>query len=161
MSNRTKTNNNDVSPSFASLFPDFEPQAPIDNIETNSNISIKGDTIDEKLNTIRTETYSSNESISLEEYCVVICEWLRINKQAYSILDFYEDDANKPFLYPLTETVKDTNILKLLEYRISRDASKGILRGTITNDLMKNLYGWADKKQVELQGDTMKFEFGE
>lgn len=146
-----------ISQNQLSLFPELEVpiQEPLEGYKP-----IPGDTLSEKLDEINTRTYTATKDVSLEDYCKVICEWLRINKGAYSILDFYEDEKNKPFLYPISETGSDINVNKLLEYRISRDASKGILRGTITNDLMKNLYGWADKKELDVQsGADIKFEF--
>lgn len=151
-----------------SLFGD-EPILPykLDNGETNFQRKyIYGKDNKERLDYIKTQIYCE-PTMSLEDYCRVIYEWLRINSDTYTVLDYYEDDNNQPFEYSLEEVMCCPIIAILLEQRIGRDGMNGKLKGTLVSTLLANKYSWvtsrtASKVDTNLTSDgPIKFEFGE
>lgn len=140
-------------------------EIPIDEIPKNlTNEKIQGDTVKEKLNYIHNNVYCE-PTVSLDEYCEIIYEWLRINSSTYTVLDFFEDNNNIPFEYTMEDVMSCPRISLLLEQRIGRDGMNGRLRGTLTSTLLQNKFNWVDKNvKTELTVDSnepIQFEFGQ
>ena len=128
---------------------------------------IQGENSKEKCDYIENEVYTE-PTVSLEEYCKIIFEYLRINGEMYSILDFYEDDNNKPFEYTLEEVMASPALGILLEQRIAKGGITGKLKGTLVSTLLANKYAWVtsrtateNKTNITSNGEPIKFDFGE
>ena len=121
-------------------------------IEIISNKIVEGQTIKQKLKTAN--SVNTNPTITLDEYCNVVYEWLRINPHVYSVLDYYEDDNNKPFHYPLSSVLKSEKIRTLLEQRMGRDSATGKLKGK-SIEMMRNWYWGGDCFLKDGGGNSM------
>lgn len=119
------------------------------DISVVANKMVEGETIKQKLKTANSSTIKP--TISLDEYCNIVYEWLRINPHCYTVLDFYEDNNNKPFLYPLGEVLKSEKIRVLLEQRMGRDSANGKLKGK-SIEMLRNWY-WGGDCFLKQNGD--------
>lgn len=127
---------------------------------------LKGRSNWEKLNSIRIsrdDITERDKKVTLVQYCTIIYHWLRANKNVINILDFYDDDTNKPFLYSIDEVqqAKNQRIIKLLEQRIINAALNKEINATFAALLLQNHYGWTkEQPKVELEvNQPIKFEF--
>lgn len=128
---------------------------------------LKGRTNWEKLNGIRIEREEISErdkKVTLAQYCTLIHKWLFFNRKSISILDYYEDDTNKPFLYSIDEVMeaKSKKIMKLLEQRIINAALKKEISTSFAQILLQNHYGWTLKDDTKTSVEVnvpIKFEF--
>lgn len=150
-----------------SLFGD-EPVLPYPELEPKAEAErqyIPGATIKERVKWIKSHTYTK-PTVSLEEYSMLVLEWLRLNPDCYSVLDFYEDRNNAPFEYTLQEVMEYEPISILLEQRIGTACATGRIKGGLAKELMANRFGWvtqraANKNETTLASEEeIKFEFG-
>lgn len=166
-SNAKRAKINEAVRNQPSLFGD-EPILPYKLADNEPGVlrCVQGETSKEKLKHIREKVYCQ-PTVSLEDYCSIIFEWLRINSQTYTVLDFFEDDSNQPFEYTLEEVMSCPAIAVLLEQRIGRDGMNGKLKGTLVSTLLANKYNWCTSKTetksaVEVKTDEpIQFEFGD
>lgn len=150
-----------------SLFGDA-PVLPYPNVvEQPKTIRyIPGENTAERLKHIREKVYVKEPSCTVEEYCLIIFEYLRLNPEVYTILDFFEDDNNQPFEYHIEEVMKQPAILLLLEQRMVKGGITGKLKGTILSTVLANQYDWCTSKteskaNVQVRTDEpIQFDFG-
>lgn len=116
--------------------------------------------------------YVGKPTVTLQEYSALVYNWLLINKNAFAVLDFYEDDSNMPFEYPMEEVEKDERIEKLLQQRLMKLCltEKQFRYTNFASILMANRFGWvtsrtsvADKPEPAPDtnnNDDVQFKFG-
>ena len=104
-----------------------------------------GNTILDRIETVTkhlsTRRYSK---LTLEQYVDYIYNWLLVNPNAYSLLDYFEDLNNVPFPYSYDEvkSVNSQKINELLQERIIKSALNGNARYQFVTELMNERYGW-------------------
>lgn len=132
----------------------------------NTYKHLKGRTNAEKLVCIDVERQNITErdkKITPAQYATIIYHWLMKNKNVYSIMDFFNDATNEPFLYSIDEIqeVKSKKIEKLLEQRLINAALKKEINGSFAQLVLQNHYGWTKGEkttEVEISG-PIKFDF--
>lgn len=132
----------------------------------NGNKQIRGRSAEMRLSNIETKVYRAKSPLTPANYAKVIAEWLRINPTKFSILDFYEDDDNLPFHYPLKTIVElhSPELETLLEQRIAKAGLEKIIQHQFAAVLLQNKFGWV-KEQTQIvdvkSNEPIKFNFGE
>lgn len=116
--------------------------------------------------------YVDKPTVTLQEYSALVYNWLLINKNAFAVLDFYEDESNMPFEYPMEEVEKDERIEKLLQQRLMKLCltEKQFRYTNFASILMANRFGWvtsrtsvADKEtapETNSNDNPVQFKFG-
>lgn len=99
--------------------------------------------------------------MTLKEYCGIIAKWLMKNKDALTVLDFYEDVMNEPFEYSLTDVlgVDDDDIYNILSERILKLGMKGELNAPIARLYLSKRF----ETETSVPADTLNeisFKFG-
>lgn len=138
------------------LFP-FDDLEDISLVEKNESRfkRVKGKTTKDRVKSAKS-MYAETPTVTLDEYSMLIYNWLLINKTAFSVLDFYEDDSNMPFEYPMEEVEKDERICHLLEQRtINLCLTERQFRYTnFGSMLMCNKFKWLTSRPATDKQDT-------
>lgn len=104
-----------------------------------------------------------DQGMTVQQYATLIYHWLMANKESITILDFYDDPENYPYLYSIDEVqeVKSKKIIKLLEQRIINASLKKEINASFAALLLQNHYGWTkEQPKVEVEvSHPIRFEF--
>lgn len=110
--------------------------------------SIIGRTNFEKLRYLRgreeKELTERDSLLDITDYCTIIYNWLLLNKNVYTLAEYWEEEENKPFIFSVqeVEAENDTRINKLLKNRVIRDGLNKKLNATLAVAVLRNEYGW-------------------
>ena len=114
--------------------------------------------------------YVKKPTVSLDEYCDLIFNWLLLNPRAFSVLEYYEEKSNQPFEYRLEEVEGNERIMHLLEQRLINLCLTGGIKYGFGTALMANRFGWVTSRTsteqkpdapVSDNNNDIKFKFGE
>jgi hypothetical protein len=138
------------------LFP-FDDLEDISFVEKNESRfkRVKGKNAKEMLKTVKA-AYKAVSTVTLDEYCDIVYEWLLLNKNCFSVLEFYEDESNRPFEYPMEDVEQNERICHLLEQRIVNLCltEKQFRYTNFGSMLMCNKFKWLTSRPATDKQDT-------
>lgn len=122
---------------------------------------VKGKNPKEMLETAKS-AYKEVSTVTLDEYCDIVYEWLLLNKKCFSVLEFYEDESNRPFEYPMEEVEKNERICHLLEQRTINLCLTGsaFRYNNFGSMLMCNRFGWLTSRPATVEKEETKPDNG-
>lgn len=129
---------------------------------------IEGKTAKEKIKNAG-KLYTPKPTVTLEEYCNLVFNWLLINPRVFSVLEYYEDESNQPFDYPMEIVEQNEKIQHLLEQRIVNLCLTGNIKYGFGTAVMANQFGWVTSrtstdKPTDAPTDDktdIKYQFGQ
>lgn len=124
---------------------------------------------DEKLLKLTNLVYAdpSKRKLSIDEWCLLIAEWLMLHPNAFTVLDFYSSGDREqytPFEYRLEEVLENNHpaIYAVLSERILDKALRNGVNERIAKVFLgKRNFDELKDKAVIVGNGEMTFKFGE